>query len=212
MSIFKERLCYTTKLIPRSVLFAVPDKITPQISPNGHYLAYLPPFHGIRNIWIRNLQTNEEKVVTREKQESITQYYWLPASDYILYRKDAVGDECYQLYAIKLSSGITKKLTDFASVRAEVIHISSYFPHEVLIGLNKQSQKKFDVYCLNVVTGDLNLLFNNPGDIGSWFLILHAKLLSLFDQMMVEQAHCSTKSNEMKTGHRFLMTLSKAGF
>jgi len=42
-----------TQLIPREVLFGNPEKASPSISPDGHYLSYLAPDNGVLNVWVR---------------------------------------------------------------------------------------------------------------------------------------------------------------
>src|ERR1700730_13486029 len=39
-------------LIPRSVLFASPERTSPQISPDGSALAWIAPRDGVLNLWV----------------------------------------------------------------------------------------------------------------------------------------------------------------
>ena len=39
-------------LIPRKVLFGNPERISPQISPDGTRLAWIAPREGVLNVWV----------------------------------------------------------------------------------------------------------------------------------------------------------------
>ena len=41
-------------------------------------------------------------------------------------------------------------------------------PTDLIVGLNKRNKEIFDAYRLNVETGDLKLIAENPGNIASW--------------------------------------------
>jgi len=54
-SLAEEILSPETKLIPREILFGNPEKASPKISPDGHYIAYLSPVNKILNIWVKTI-------------------------------------------------------------------------------------------------------------------------------------------------------------
>ena len=39
-------------LIPREVLFGNPERVSPQISPDGTRLAWIAPRDGVLNVWV----------------------------------------------------------------------------------------------------------------------------------------------------------------
>ncbi len=39
-------------LIPRSLLFGNPDRITARISPDGSKMSFLAPHNGVLNVWV----------------------------------------------------------------------------------------------------------------------------------------------------------------
>jgi dipeptidyl aminopeptidase/acylaminoacyl peptidase len=53
-------------------------------------------------------------------------------------------------------------------VRAEIIDELRDFPDQLLVGLNKRNKEVFDAYRLDLTTGDLVLVAENPGNITSW--------------------------------------------
>jgi len=42
-------------MIPRKVLFGNPERMLPQISPDGKTLAWIAPQNGVLNVWVRAL-------------------------------------------------------------------------------------------------------------------------------------------------------------
>ena len=40
------------ELIPRDVLFGNPERVSPQISPDGNQLAWIAPRDGVLNVWV----------------------------------------------------------------------------------------------------------------------------------------------------------------
>lgn len=61
-----------------------------------------------------------------------------------------------------------RDLTPFDDVQAQPLKKSKRFPEEVLIELNKRDPRVHDVYRFNRVTGDLELVAENPGDVACW--------------------------------------------
>jgi dipeptidyl aminopeptidase/acylaminoacyl peptidase len=94
-------------------------------------------------------------------------YFW-KGNDHILYVKDFGGDENYHIVSVDVQSGKLKDLTPFPKVRAAIVDDLKDDPDHVLIQHNKRDPKVFDVYRLNVKTGDSTLVAQNPGNITNW--------------------------------------------
>ena len=45
-------------LIPRDVLFGNPERISPQVSPDGTRLAWIAPREGVLNVWVAPIGTS----------------------------------------------------------------------------------------------------------------------------------------------------------
>ncbi|MGB9677800.1 MAG: hypothetical protein ACPLW7_03005 [Minisyncoccia bacterium] len=56
------------KLIPLEILFGEPDRMMPKISSDGTKIAYLAPNDGVLNIWLRSIDKNDDRVITKEKK------------------------------------------------------------------------------------------------------------------------------------------------
>jgi len=49
-------------LIPRDILFGNPERLNPQISPDGKYLAYLAPdTNNVVQVWLRTVGQQDDK-------------------------------------------------------------------------------------------------------------------------------------------------------
>ena len=109
-------------LIPRAVLFGNPEKSSPQISPDGRWLAYLAPDdRGVLNVWVRTLGQDDDRVVTADKKRGIHFFLWQGDSEHILYLQDQDGNEDFHLYQTDLKTKNTRDLTPWEGIRAQVI-------------------------------------------------------------------------------------------
>ncbi len=162
-------LAQTPELIPRSVLFSNPEHDEVTISPDGKSLGYLAPSEqGVANVWIENVATHENRMVTRADHRGIPGYSWSVDSGRILYFSDENGNEDYHLYSADLKSGAVRDLTPFQGIQAQTLLQSPARPEEILIGMNLRDRRLFDMYRVNLYTGATTLDTQNPGDVIGW--------------------------------------------
>jgi len=157
-------------LVPRQILFGNPEKASASISPDGTRLAYLAPdANNVLNVWVRDLQNNKPaQQITSDGKRGVRTFFWQLNSDDILYFQDKDGDENVHLYQTHISSRDTRDLTPIDGIKVGFITTSHRFPNEILIGLNKRDPSLFDVYRLNLLTGNLQLDTENPGNAVDW--------------------------------------------
>ena len=155
-------------LIPRSVLFGNPERTSPEISPDGTMLAYLAPDQGVLNVWVRTLGKTDDRVITDDRKRGIRNFFWQYDSQHILYAQDQNGDENWRIYQTALATKQTRDLTPYEKVRADFVALEPAFPDTALIQLNKRDANVFDVYRVNLKTGELTLDTQNPGDVANW--------------------------------------------
>jgi dipeptidyl aminopeptidase/acylaminoacyl peptidase len=110
---------------------------------------------------------NKARRLTAETERDIAGYFW-KGNSHILYVKDFGGDENYHVVSVDVQSGNLKDLTPFSKVRASIVDDLKDDPDHVLVQHNKRDPKVFDVYRINVITGDSTLVAQNPGDITNW--------------------------------------------
>ncbi|MCE9546984.1 MAG: S9 family peptidase [Planctomycetia bacterium] len=159
-------------LIPRTILFGNPDKVGPEISPDGKQLAFVAPLDGVLNVWVAPIDDlAKARAITHDKHRGVTSFLWAFTGQHILYTQDTDGDENYRLYCVDLKTDATRPLTPPAvakpgeeapPVRAEIENVSHRFPHEILVGLNDRDPRFHDVYLLDILTGEKKLVQKNP--------------------------------------------------
>ena len=161
--------------IPIEDFFKNPEKTSYKISPNGDYYSYMAPYEKRMNVFVQKIGSDSVIRITSETDRDIAGYGWANEGR-IIYLKDNGGDENYKLYAVNLDGSNSKCLTDFDGVRTEFIDRLEDIPSEVIVGLNKRDKRVFDPYRLNIETGELTMLAENPGTISDWLTDHEGKL------------------------------------
>ncbi len=162
-------------VIPLEDFFRNPEKTAFMLSPNGEYYSYMAPFESRLNVFIQKIGEQEAIRITSETERDIAGYFWAN-NNRILFLKDTGGDENFQLYGVNIDGSDLKGLTVFEKVRTELIDELEDIEEEVIVGLNKRNPTVFDPYRLNIVTGELTLLAENPGNIMGWMTDHDGKL------------------------------------
>ena len=155
-------------LVPREVLFGNPDKVQPRISPDGRRLAYIAPHDGVLNVFVGEIGADPDSFepVTADTDRGIRAFFWAHDNQHILYTRDKGGDENWRLYDVDVDTKEERDLTPFDKVQAQIIAHEQEFPTEVLVGLNLDNPQLHDVYHLDLETGELEKLVENPGVVG----------------------------------------------
>jgi dipeptidyl aminopeptidase/acylaminoacyl peptidase len=165
------------ELIPRAVLFGNPERVSPRVSPDGTRLAWLAPDEGVLNVWVANLDmaagpggrpvdVDGATPVTDDRDRGIRTFLWAHDGRHLLYLQDRGGDENWRLYDVDLETMASRDLTPFEGVQAQVLAVDKRFPDEVLVGLNRDNEQLHDVYHLDLVSGQLDKVLDNPGMVG----------------------------------------------
>ncbi len=153
--------------IPVRDFFRNPEQSSFQISPDGKFISYLAPYERRMNIWVTPRDKSEPRRLTAETARDIPGYIF-KSNEHIVYVKDNGGDENYRLLSVNVTGGEPKDLTPFDSVTITIVDGLEHFPDEMLIGMNKRNKQIFDVYRVNIRTGDTKLVAENPGNITGW--------------------------------------------
>jgi len=164
-------------LIPLEDFFKNPEKVSFKLSPDGSYISYMAPYKKRMNVFVQKMGSKAEPIrLTSLEDRDIAGYFW--ANDNrIAYLKDKGGDENYHLYAVNVDGTNDKELTPFDKVRVTIIDNLPEQDEYMIIGLNKRNPQVNDPYRLNINTGEIELLYENPGNITSWQTNAAGKLL-----------------------------------
>src|SRR5262245_24220972 len=65
-------------LLDRELFFGDPEIIGAQLSPDGQYIAFLKPYKGSRNIWVKKTAESfdKAKLITADMKRPISEYFW----------------------------------------------------------------------------------------------------------------------------------------
>ena len=157
-----------TELIPRSVLFGDPVKANPKISPDGEMMAYLAPVDDVLNVWVKTIGKDDDRPVTHDTTRAIFRYFWASDNEHVLYLQDREGNENWLLYSVNIRTEETQSLTPFEDVRVEIVDRDKRFPNDLIISMNRENPQVFDVYRLDLTSGELKMVAKNPGNIAGW--------------------------------------------
>jgi dipeptidyl aminopeptidase/acylaminoacyl peptidase len=161
-------------LIPRDVLFGNPERVSPRISPDGTQLAWIAPRDGVLNVWVApigasgpsGVDWDAATVVTDDTDRGIRSFTWARDGRHLLYVQDTGGDENWRLYDVDMETTARRDLTPFDGIQARIIATSKRHRDEVLVGMNRDNPQLHDVYRLDLPTGELVKVIENPGYAG----------------------------------------------
>jgi len=154
--------------------FGNPERSGYQVSPDGKTLSFMAPFERRRNLHVVALPADgsapdfaKAKRLTSETARDIAGYFW-KGNGHILYVKDFGGDENFHVVSVDVKNGEVKDLTPMAKIRASIVDDLRNDPHHVLVQHNQRIPQVFDVYKINVETGQSTRVAENPGNITGW--------------------------------------------
>lgn len=140
--------------------FRLPKKSRYQLSPDGEYFAYLGPHKRRLNIFVQKTTGKRAKRITEVTDRDIAWFFW--KDNRLVFGKDDGGDENFHLYSVAADGNHLQDLTPFAGVRIDLIDDLEDIEHEIIISMNKNNPQLFEPYRLNIATGEIHQLADNP--------------------------------------------------
>jgi dipeptidyl aminopeptidase/acylaminoacyl peptidase len=161
-------------LIPRGILFGNPERTSPRISPDGTRLGWIAPRDGVLNVWVApigasgpsGVDWDAATVVTDDTDRGIRSFTWARDGRHLLYVQDTGGDENWRLYDVDMETMARRDLTPYDGIQARIIATSKRHRDQVLVGMNRDNPQLHDVYRLDLPTGELVKVIENPGYAG----------------------------------------------
>lgn len=154
-------------LIPLKDFFRNPEKTGFKLSPDGKTLSFLAPYESRLNIHVHAIGSDKITRLTAEKDRSISTYFWV-SNDRIAFLKDEAGNENFHLYAVNTDGSDFVALTPFPDTRVSVVDDLENDPDHAIIRMNRRDRRLFDAFRINLKTGDLKLLAENPGNFAGY--------------------------------------------
>lgn len=154
-------------LVPRSVLFGNPERTAASISPDGTRLGFVAPVDEVLNVWVAPIDDlDAARPVTHDRGHGVQVYRFAHDDRTLLYLRDTEGDENWRLYTLDLETGESTLRTPAEGVTAALMGHNRWNPTTVLVGLNADNPQLHDVYSLDLPTGELTKVEDNPGFAG----------------------------------------------
>ncbi|MGH9957177.1 MAG: S9 family peptidase, partial [Pyrinomonadaceae bacterium] len=173
-------------LIDRELFFGDPEIANAQISPDGKFIAFVKPFKGTRNVWVKKTEApfDSAKPVTADTTRPIPAYFWSRDGKYILFVQDKAGDENYLVYAVNPADSpaagqevpAARNLTDLKGVRAQIVNVPRTEPDAIYVALNDRDKAWHDLYKVKISTGERTLVRQNTERIVAWTFDLKDQL------------------------------------
>lgn len=175
----------TTVPAPFSVedFFAPPTRSRAVLSPNGTQIAYLAPWCGRLNLFLREVDSDwfapdldddsgtlNARRVTSETRRNIDLFFWSVDGRYLLFQKDTDGDENWHLHRVDPArpQRPVVDLTPYEGVRLIGTQLSPDQPETAFVQLNKRRPDLIDFFKLDLTNGDLTPIAESSGDVVSW--------------------------------------------
>jgi dipeptidyl aminopeptidase/acylaminoacyl peptidase len=165
-------------IIDREQFFGDPEIAGAQISPDGRFIAFLKPFKGTRNIWVKAAGEPFDKArpLTADTRRPVTSYFWSRDAKYVLFVQDQGGDENFNVYAVSPTDTpaagadvpAARNLTDAKGVRAEIFAVPRSDPDAIFVGLNDRDKAWHDLYRVKISTGERTLVSKNTERLTSY--------------------------------------------
>lgn len=180
--------------------FKNPEKTRYQISPDGKHYSFMAPYENRMNVFVQEFGSASAKRLTDVTDRDIAGYGWAN-NNRILYLKDNGGDENFGVYGVNLDGSENKALTVFPDVRTRFIDNLEEDEDHIIVELNKRVPQVFDPYRLNIVTGELEMLAENPGNISRWITDHNGKLRMAIttDGVNTSLLYRATEADEWET-------------
>src|SRR5215203_5124223 len=165
-------------LIDRELFFGDPEIAGAQISPDGAFIAFIKPFKGTRNIWVKKTADpfTNAKPITADTKRPIPAYFWSRDGKHILFVQDKAGDENYNVYAVNPADSpasgqdvpAARNLTDAKNVRAVIFAVPRSEPDAIYVGINDRDKAWHDLYRVKISTGERTLIRKNTERIAAY--------------------------------------------
>jgi dipeptidyl aminopeptidase/acylaminoacyl peptidase len=160
-------MAQNTTLIPLKDFFRNPEKASFRISPDGKKLAFMQPWKSRMNVFVQEIGKDAVVQTTFAEERDIAGFAW-KNNNRLIYLQDKGGNENFHLFAVDADGKNPKELTPGDAVRADIIDDLPENETEMIVGLNMRNPEIFDAYRINIITGEMKLVGENPGNITGW--------------------------------------------
>jgi dipeptidyl aminopeptidase/acylaminoacyl peptidase len=164
--------------IPVEGFFGPPTRSRALLSPDGASVAYLAPWRGRLNVFVRDVDSDwatpddasGARRLTSDTRRNIDTFFWTVDGRYLLFQQDTDGDEDWHLHRVDPTrpDEPAVDLTPYEGVRLLGTQLPPDRPGTAFVQLNKRRPDLADLYELDLTTARLTLVAENPGDVTTW--------------------------------------------
>ncbi|MEM9894949.1 MAG: S9 family peptidase [Bacteroidota bacterium] len=141
--------------------FAKPASSQFQLSPEGTYMSYREKDENLKNhVYVKNIESDEVTRVVTEGEELVRGYGWAN-DDRLIYIMDKGGNEDYHLFAVDVDGTNEKELTPYEGVKVNILAMLKEDKDHMIISMNKNNPQVFDPYKINIISGEIEQLYEN---------------------------------------------------
>ena len=157
-------------LISRETLFEQPVIASPLLSPDGRWVSAVMPLNGVANFFVfpaddpgaaRPVTHYEHRDVNPTDVSGNLTYFWTADGRHLVFLRDQDGDEKHHVMRVDIETGEIRDLTPIDGVKATIFSVSHQVPNEILVGMDDRQPGLFDLYRLNIETGERTLIERN---------------------------------------------------
>jgi dipeptidyl aminopeptidase/acylaminoacyl peptidase len=173
-------------LIDRELLFGDPEITGAQISPDGAFIAFIKPYKGTRNVWVKRTEQafDAARPITADTRRPIPAFFWSRDGKFILFVQDQLGDENFNVFAVNPADAppsgtdvpVARNLTAAKGVRAAIYAVPKTDPDALYVGLNDRDAAWHDLYKVRISSGERTLLRQNTERMTGWVFDLKGQL------------------------------------
>jgi acylaminoacyl-peptidase len=158
-------------LIPRKTFFENPNATSPQLSPDGRWLAWLAAADGVLNVWAAPRDDlAKARPLTRQTERPILAHWFARTNAHVLFHKDRGGDENYNLWSVGIDGFEARNLTPYRDVNAVLLGMHHDDPYLIAVGMNDRDARWHDFYIVDIRTGVRRLVHENKDEIAGFVI------------------------------------------
>jgi dipeptidyl aminopeptidase/acylaminoacyl peptidase len=153
--------------IPLESFFNNAQKSHFHISPDGKNVSYLQSFNGKLNLFVQSLENDSVKRITSFSDFSIKQYGWAGDHHLMYLKLNETGGNCF-LNIAKSDGSTTLNIPLKTNTKIKFLKNLQINDHYALITTNERMSECFDVYRIDLNTGEKLMIEENPGYVTRW--------------------------------------------
>lgn len=164
-------LAQPARQYPVRDFFRNPQQAYFRLAPDGKHLGFMQPHESRMNIFVQPIDKagtpDGIRRVTTETARDIPDFFF-KGPGHVLFTKDFGGDENFHVVIADIATGAVRDLTPHDGVRASIQDALPDDDEHILVSHNKRDKRIFDIYRINIRTGQEQLVAQNPGNFISW--------------------------------------------